>query len=249
MTSTATRTAVITGASSGIGAATASRLAEEGFDVVLGARRLERLEEVAADSGGRAVQLDVADPDSVDRFAAAVDRVDVLVNNAGIAVGLENVGELTEDGVEKVWQTNVMGLIRVTQALLPRLESGGAGHIVNVGSVAGFETYPGGAGYTASKHAVRAITHTLRKELVGKPIRVTEIAPGHVETEFAIVRFGGDEQRAERVYEGFTPLRPDDVADCIAWAVTRPPNVNIDEIVVRPLAQATASLIARQQQD
>jgi NADP-dependent 3-hydroxy acid dehydrogenase YdfG len=243
------RTAVITGASSGIGAATALRLAEEGFDVVLGARRLERLEEVATESGGRAVQLDVADPDSVARFAAAVDRVDVLVNNAGIAVGLEKVGELTEEGVEKVWQTNVMGLLRVTQALLPRLESAGAGHIVNVGSVAGFETYPGGAGYTASKHAVRAITHTLRMELVGKPLRITEIAPGHVETEFAVVRFGGNEERAQRVYEGFTPLRPDDVADCIAWVVTRPPNVNIDEIVVRPLAQATASLIARKRHD
>ena len=249
MTSSPARTAVITGASSGIGAATARRLSKEGFDVVLGARRLERLERVAAESGGRAVQLDVADPNSVDRFAASVERVDVLVNNAGIAVGLENVGDLTEDGVEKVWQTNVMGLLRVTQALLPRLESGGAGHILNVGSIAGFETYPGGAGYTASKHAVRAITQTLRMELVGKPIRVTEIAPGHVETEFAVVRFGGDEQRAERVYDGFTPLRPEDVADCIGWALTRPPNVNIDEIVVRPLAQATATLIARKQHD
>nr|MBA2601612.1 SDR family NAD(P)-dependent oxidoreductase [Actinomycetota bacterium] len=240
-------TAVITGASSGIGAAAALRLVEEGFDVVLGARRAERLEQVAAECGGRPVRLDVTDPDSVDRFAAEIDSVDVLINNAGIAVGLEKVAELTEAGVEKVWQTNVMGLIRVTQALLPRLESGGNGHIVNVGSVAGFETYPGGAGYTASKHAVRAITRTLRMELIGKPIRITEIAPGHVETEFAVTRFGGDEQRAERVYEGFTPLRPADVADCVAWAVTRPPNVNIDEIVVRPLAQASATLIARKE--
>jgi len=240
-------TAVITGASSGIGAAAALRLVEEGFDVVLGARRVERLEQVAAECGGRPVQLDVTDSDSVDRFAAAIDSVDVLINNAGVAVGLEPVAELTDAGVEKVWQTNVMGLIRVTQALLPRLESGGNGHIVNVGSVAGFETYPGGAGYTASKHAVRAITRTLRMELVGKPIRITEIAPGHVETEFAVTRFGGDEQRAERVYEGFVPLRSADIADCIAWAVTRPPNVNIDEIVVRPLAQATATLIARKE--
>lgn len=237
--------AVVTGASSGIGAATARRLAQEGFSLVLGARRLERIEDMARRCGGRALPLDVTDDGSVGAFAAEIDRVDVLVNNAGVALGLEPVTELDLGGVQVMWETNVMGLLRVTQALAPRLEDGG-GHVVNVGSIAGFETYRGGGGYTASKHAVRALTRTLRLELLGKPIRVTEVDPGHVETEFAVVRFGGDEARAAKTYEGFRPLSPDDVADCIAWAVTRPPNVNVDQIVLRSISQATATEIARE---
>lgn len=239
------RVAVVTGASSGIGAATAVRLAKEGFDLVLGARRIERLEEIAAQCGGRALPLDVTDPASVEAFTAAIDWVDVLVNNAGLASGLETISELDESRVEAMWQTNVAGLLRVTQSLLGKLEASGAGHIVNLGSIAGFETYPGGAGYTASKHAVRAISRTLRIELLGKPIRVTEIQPGLVETEFSLVRFDGDRDKAAKPYEGLTPLTGDDIADCIAWAVTRPPHVNIDEMVVRPLAQASATDFAR----
>jgi NADP-dependent 3-hydroxy acid dehydrogenase YdfG len=241
------RTAVVTGASAGIGAATAVRLAKEGFDLVLGARRLDRLDEVARASGGRPLPLDVTDRGSVDAFAAELARVDVLVNNAGLASGLDNVSDLSDDDVGLMYETNVLGLLRVTRALLGKLEASGEGHIVNVGSIAGFEVYPGGAGYTASKHAVRAITRTLRLELLGKPIRVTEVCPGLVETEFSLVRFGGDADKAKRVYEGVEPLTGDDVADCICWAVTRPANVNIDEIVVRPIAQATARDIARDQ--
>ncbi|MGH2756291.1 MAG: SDR family NAD(P)-dependent oxidoreductase [Actinomycetota bacterium] len=239
------RTAVITGASAGIGAATAVRLAKEGFDVVLGARRMDRLTEVAAECGGRAVELDVTDASSVEAFANSVERVDVLVNNAGLASGLSSVGNLTDEQVETMFQTNVLGLIRVTRALLPKLEASGEGHIVNLGSTAAIETYPGGAGYTASKHGVRAITQTLRKELLGKPIRITEVDPGLVETEFSLVRFGGDAKMAKKPYEGITPLTAEDIADCIAFAVTRPPHVNIDEIVVRPIAQATSTMIAR----
>jgi NADP-dependent 3-hydroxy acid dehydrogenase YdfG len=239
------RVAVVTGASSGIGAATAMRLAKEGFEVVLGARRVERLEEVAAQCGGRALPLDVTDAGSVAAFAAAVDRVDVLVNNAGLASGLQPIAEIDESRVDTMWDTNVVGLLRVTKNLLPKLEASGAGHIVNLGSIAGFETYPGGAGYTATKHAVRAVSRTLRIELLGKPIRVTEIQPGLVETEFSLVRFDGDRDKAAKPYEGLTPLTGDDIADCIAWAVTRPAHVNIDELVVRPVAQASATDFAR----
>lgn len=237
------RVAVITGASAGIGAATAARLAAEGFEVVLGARRVDRIEALAREHGGRALPLDVTDLSSVESFSNALDRVDVLVNNAGKALGVEKVEEFSDENVREMWETNVMGLLNMTRALLPKLEES-SGHIVNVGSTSGFETYPGGAGYTASKHAVRAITRTLRFELVGKPIRVTEVNPGLVETEFSKVRFKDDE-RAAKVYEGIEPLTGEDVADCIAWAVTRPPHVNVDEIVVRPVAQASSTVVAR----
>ena len=237
--------AAITGASSGIGAATATRLAHEGFEVVLGARRKDRLEEVAEATGGRAIELDVTSPESVAAFATAIDRLDVLVNNAGLASGFEPLAEIPDERVEVMWETNVLGLLRVTRALLPKLEASGRGHVVNLGSIAGFETYKGGGGYTASKHAVRAITRTLRLELLGKPVRVTEVAPGLVETEFSIVRFDGDEELAKKPYEGMTPLTAEDIADCIAWAVTRPPHVNVDEIVVRPVDQATVDHIHR----
>jgi NADP-dependent 3-hydroxy acid dehydrogenase YdfG len=245
MNSTRRPIAVITGASSGIGAATARRLAKEGFDVILGARRMERLEEVAAQTKGLALELDVTDPASVESFAGAIEAVDVLVNNAGLASGFGPLKDMPDDRVEVMWETNVLGLLRVTRALLAKLESSGGGHIVNLGSIAGFETYKGGGGYTASKHAVRAITRTLRIELLGSPVRVTEVAPGLVETEFSIVRFDGDADLAKKTYAGITPLSADDIADCIAWAVTRPPHVNIDEIVVRPLDQATVDHINR----
>lgn len=240
------KTAVITGASSGIGAASAMRLANEGFHVVLGARRISKLREVAEACGGEALPLDVTNDDSVNEFVSRIDDAHVLVNNAGLASGIEPVSELSHDRVRTMWETNVMGLIRMTQALLPRLEASGDGHVVNVGSIAGFETYRGGGGYTASKHAVRALTRTLRLELLGKPIKVTEVAPGLVETEFSLVRFDGDAQKATGPYAGLVPLTADDIADCIAWAVTRPSHVNIDEILVRPVSQATATEIFRQ---
>lgn len=237
--------ALVTGASAGIGEATAKRLAGEGFEVVLGARRLDRLTAVAAACGGRAVELDVTDQGSVDGVVGELTRLDLLVNNAGLASGREAIAEWDEERSRVMWETNVLGLMRVTKAALPLLEASGNGHIVNVGSIAGIEAYPGGAGYTTSKHAVRAITQTLRLELLGKPIRVTEILPGLVETEFSLVRFDGDESKAKRVYEGIEPLVADDIADCIAWAATRAAHVNIDEIVVKPRAQATARDIAR----
>jgi NADP-dependent 3-hydroxy acid dehydrogenase YdfG len=240
------RVAVVTGASAGIGAATARGLAAAGFRLFLGARRLERLQEVARPLGATALPLDVRDLESVAAFAAALPAsVHLLVNNAGGAHGMEPVAQALEASWQWMWETNVMGLMRMTRALLPALEASGDGQVINVGSIAGFETYPGGAGYTASKHAVRAITRTLRLELLGKPVRVTEICPGLAETEFSLVRFGGDALRAQSVYRGLTPLTAEDVADCIVWAATRPPHVNIDEIVVRPRDQATATMVHR----
>ena len=238
--------AVITGASSGIGAATAVRLAEEGFDVLLGARRLQKLRDVAEKSGGRALELDVTDPASVAAFIGGVDRVDLLVNNAGMALGRDRLADLTDEDAEAMWQTNVMGVLRVTRGLLPKLRASGRGHIINLGSIAGIEPYPAGGGYTATKHAVHAITRTLRLELVGEPMRVTEVLPGLVETEFSMVRFRNDAVKAAQTYEGIVPLASEDIADCVAWAATRPPHVNIDEILVRPRAQAAATVIARE---
>jgi NADP-dependent 3-hydroxy acid dehydrogenase YdfG len=239
-------TAVVTGASSGIGAAAVRQLAAVGFRVVCGARRMDKLREIAAAAGARAIPLDVTDQASVDAFAASVSECRLLVNNAGGALGLEPLAQADEAHWRGMWESNVLGLMRVTKALLPRLEASGGGHVINIGSIAGFETYPGGAGYTAAKHAVRAISQTLRLELNGKRVRVTEIDPGLVETEFSIVRLG-DAEKAKRVYEGMTPLTADDIADCITWAATRPWHVNIDEIVVRPLAQARAGVVARGQ--
>jgi NADP-dependent 3-hydroxy acid dehydrogenase YdfG len=239
------KVAVITGASSGIGAAAARALARDGFQVVLGARRLERLEELAADVGGEAVALDVADPDSVEEFAARRGRCDVLVNNAGGAHGLEPLGEADEDKWRTMYEANVLGTMRMTRALLPRLVASGDGHVVSITSIAGFEAYRGGAGYIAAKHAQRSMLRVLRLELLGEPVRVTEIAPGMVETEFSLVRFGGDEEAARRVYQGMTPLSAEDVAECIRWAVAQPSHVNIDEIVVRPRDQAAAIEVDR----
>jgi NADP-dependent 3-hydroxy acid dehydrogenase YdfG len=237
--------AAVTGASSGIGAATARALASAGFQVVLGARRLERLAKLAGELGGTAIPLDVRDRHSVEAFAEAIPRLNVLVNNAGGALGLEPLAESVDEHWRTMWETNVFGLMLVTRACLPALERSGMGHIVNVGSIAGLESYPGGSGYTSAKHGVVAITETLRLELLGKPIRVTEVDPGMTETEFSIVRFGGDEARARKVYEGVQPLVAEDIADIIAWAVTRPPHVNVDHLRVTPLAQATGTLVHR----
>lgn len=237
--------AVVTGASAGIGAATARALAAEGFSVVVGARRLDRLEALAAEIGGRALALDVTQPESVEAFAAEVPELTLLVNNAGGAQGVETIAQADEAKWLWMYETNVLGLMRMTRRFLPALETSGDGLVINVGSIAGFETYAGGAGYTAVKHAVRAITRTLRLELLGRPVRVTEIAPGLVESEFSLVRFAGDAERAAAVYRGLTPLSPADVAEAIRWVATRPPHVNIDELVIRPRDQATAHHLHR----
>ena len=239
------RVAAITGASSGIGAAAARALATDGFQVVLGARRLERLEEIAAELGGEAVALDVTDPDSTEKFAARLSRCDVLVNNAGGALGLAPLAEADEEQWRWMYEANVLGTMRMIRALLPQLIDSGDGHVVAVTSIAGFESYRGGAGYIAAKHAQRSMLRNLRLELLGQPVRVTEVAPGMVETEFSLVRFGGDEEAAARVYAGMEPLRAADVAECIRWAVAQPPHVNVDEIVVRPRDQATATEVHR----
>jgi len=216
---------------------------------VLGARRQDRLAEVSRELGGLALPLDVRDLTSIETFVRAVEAkypaVEILINNAGLAAGLQPLAEGNDDDWVQMMETNVLGLLRVTKLMLPLLRRAPRAHIVNLGSVAGFEVYPGGVGYTASKHAVRAVTRTLRLELLGEPIRVTEIEPGMVETEFSLVRFKGDQQRAAAVYQGMKPLTGADVADCIVWAVTRPSHVNIDEMVMRPIAQATTRDIAR----
>lgn len=237
--------AVVTGASSGFGAATARALSGAGYELVLGARRTDRLRAVGEPLGARCLRLDVTDPESVEAFCDAVERVDLLVNNAGNAFGSEPIAEADEAKWLAMFELNVLGVLRMTKALLPKLLASGDALVVNVGSIAGFEVYPGGAGYTASKHALRALTRTLRLELLGKPVRVTDVSPGLAETEFALVRFAGDRERAGKVYEGMTPLVAEDIAQAIAWVATRPPHVDIDELVVRPRDQASAMLVHR----
>ncbi|PPK64568.1 SDR family NAD(P)-dependent oxidoreductase [Actinokineospora auranticolor] len=233
--------AVVTGASAGIGAATARHLARAGFRVVLGARRLDRLAEVAEEVGGVAIELDVTDPASVEAFTDQVQGCHVLVNNAGGARGLDRVDAADEDRWRWMYEANVLGTLRVTKALLPKLIDSGNGHVVTVTSIAAVEIYDGGAGYTAAKHAQSALHRTLRGEFLGEPIRFTEVLPGMVETEFSLTRFEGDTERADKVYEGIQPLSADDVAEVIAFAVTRPPHVNLDQIVLKPRAQASAT--------
>jgi len=240
--------AVVTGASSGIGAATARRLAAEGYEVVAAARRRDRLDELAASTPGiRAATLDVTSAESVTELAASLDDVAVLVNNAGGAIGVEPIERAEPADWQAMFDTNVLGVLRVTQALLPALEHGAGGHVVVTGSIAGHLVYEGGAGYAAAKHAATAFVETLRLELNGRPVRVTEVAPGLVHTEeFSLVRLRGDAAAAERVYAGVeNPLTAEDIADCIAFAVTRPAHVNIDLLVVKPLAQAAPYKVAR----
>jgi NADP-dependent 3-hydroxy acid dehydrogenase YdfG len=243
------RTAVVTGASSGIGAATARALAAEGYAVLCAARRTDRIESLAQDIGGTAITCDVTSPESVAALAEAVgDSLHVLVNNAGGAFGLGAVADADPDEWRHMFEVNVIGLLNVTRALLPALSASGDGVIVNVGSTAGRIAYEGGAGYTAAKHGTQVVTETLRLELVGEPIRVSEVAPGMVRTdEFAAVRFQGDRARADAVYAGVAePLVAEDVADAIAWIATRPSHVNIDELVIKPRAQAAQHKVHRE---
>jgi NADP-dependent 3-hydroxy acid dehydrogenase YdfG len=245
---TAHKTAVVTGASSGIGAATARRLVAEGFEVVAAARRQDRLAKLAAEAPGiRPVPLDVTDQQSVDALAAGLDRCDVLVNNAGGAIGLEPVASGDPADWQRMYEVNVLGSLRVTRALLPKLIASGDGVLLMLTSVAGLVSYEGGGGYCAAKHAQTSMTETLRLELCGEPVRIVEVAPGMVHTEeFSLVRFRGDAARAGAVYQGVPdPLSADDVADAIAWCVTRPAHVNIDRLVIRPRAQAAQHKVHR----
>lgn len=240
--------AVVTGASSGIGAATARSLAAAGFHVICAARRTDRIAALATEIGGTAVVCDVTSKDDVEALAhAAGGSVEVLVNNAGGAIGLDPIENADADQWRAMYEVNVIGTLNVTRALLPALEASGRGTVINVGSTAGHIAYEGGAGYTAAKHGVAVMTETLRLELVGRPIRVTEIAPGMVQTEeFSLTRFGGDQERADAVYAGVDqPLIADDIADAITWVATRPHHVNIDLMVVKPIAQAAQHKVAR----
>ncbi|MZD05621.1 SDR family NAD(P)-dependent oxidoreductase [Streptomyces sp. SID5785] len=249
----ASRIAVVTGASSGIGAATARQLAAAGYRVVLTARRKDRIETLAEEitaAGHDAVAygLDITDRAAVDEFAQAFRTVGVLVNNAGGALGADPVASADPEQWRRMYETNVLGTLNVTQALLPALTASGDGTVVVLSSTAGHGTYEGGGGYVAAKHAEHVLAETLRLEIVGTPVRVIEVAPGMVKTdEFALTRFGGDAAKAEKVYAGVAqPLTADDVAETITWAVTRPSHVNIDLLVVRPRAQASNSKVHRE---
>lgn len=238
------RTAIVTGASSGIGAATARKLAEAGARVAGGARRVERLETEIA------LPLDVTDAESCAAFVAeAVERlgggIDVLFNNAGLALGRVPIWESLEEDERTVIETNVSGLLRMTRLCLPHIRDGG--HIVNMGSVAGRQAYPSGASYIAAKFAERGFTYALREDLLGRPIRVTTVDAGLVETEFSLVRFKGDAEQAKAVYAGLEPVTPDEVADCVLFVLTRPPHVNIDELVIKALAQSSGARIVRRE--
>ncbi len=243
-----TRTAVVTGASSGIGAATARALAGDGFHVVCAARRRDRIEELAAEIGGTAVVCDVTDDESVRALADSVESVDVLVNNAGGAVDAATFEQADVEDWARMFDLNALGMVRVTQALLPALRRSGAGLVVNMGSTAGRVAYEGGGGYTAAKHAVKVLTATLRLELVAEPLRFTEIVPGMVKTdEFALNRFNGDKDRSEAVYEGVAePLVAEDIAEMVRWVASLPSHVNIDELVCRPRAQAAQHKVHRE---
>ncbi len=247
------RTAVVTGASSGIGAATAVKLAEAGYDMVLAARRADRIDALAArirEGGGQAVahRLDVTDRSAVDALAESLDRCDVLVDDAGGAVGADTVEDADPADWLTMYEVNVIGTLHVTQALLPKLIASGDGTIVVLSSTAGFVAYEGGGGYVAAKHGEHALAATLRLELCGQPVRVIEIAPGMVQTdEFALNRYHGDAAKAAAVYAGVAePLTGEDIADAIAWTVTRPPHVNIDLMVMRPRAQAAQHKVHRE---
>jgi len=235
------KTAIVTGASSGIGAAVVRDLRALGVRVAGGARRVERIDADVA------ITLDVTDPESCERFVAgAVDELgglDILFNNAGLALGRVPVDESTEEDEATVIATNVAGLMRMTRLCLPHIRDGG--HIVNMGSIAGRQAYPNGGSYIASKFAVRGYTYALREDLLGRPIRITTVDAGLVETEFSVVRFRGDEDAAKAVYAGIDPVTPDEVADCVLFALTRPPHVNIDEIVVKALAQSSGARVVR----
>ena len=242
-----TRVAVVTGASSGIGAATARALGEAGYRVVCAARRTDRIEALAEEINGRAVVCDVTDAASVAELAAAVDSVDVLLNNAGGAVDQATVEEADVEDWAETFDLNVLGVLRVTQALLPALRADGGGLVINLGSTAGRVAYEGGGGYTAAKHGVKVLTQTMRLELVAEPLRFTEIAPGMVKTEeFTLKRFQGDRERYDAVYAGVQePLVAEDIAEAVRWVASLPAHVNVDELVVRPRAQAAQHKVHR----
>jgi NADP-dependent 3-hydroxy acid dehydrogenase YdfG len=235
------KTAIVTGASSGIGLATDRALRDAGARTAVGARRTDRLE------GDVRLPLDVADPESCEAFvreaAAALGGLDILVNAAGLALGRDPFDKSSEADEHVVLETNVNGLIRMTRLCLTHLRDGG--HIVNIGSIAGRQAYPNGALYVTSKFAVRGFTYALREDLLGRPIRITTVDPGLVETNFSMVRFRGDEEAARQVYEGVDAMTPDDIAECVLFAVTRPPHVNVDELVVKALAQSSGGRIMR----
>ena len=241
MAALAGKTAIVTGASSGIGLATARALRDAGARVAGGARREERLE---ADVP---LPLDVTDPASCERFVersvAELGGIDVLVNAAGLALGRDPFDASSEEDEEIVLETNVHGLVRMTRLCLPHVRDGG--HIVNIGSVAGRQAYPNGALYVTSKFAVRGFTYALREDLLGRPIRITTVDPGLVETDFSLVRFRGDAERAAGVYAGVHAMTPEDIAECILFALTRPAHVNVDEIVVKALTQSSGARILR----
>jgi 3-hydroxy acid dehydrogenase / malonic semialdehyde reductase len=237
------KSAIVTGASSGIGAATAQTFAREGARVVGGARRTDRIQPPVIP-----LELDVTDPASCERFAAlATDElggsIDILVNAAGLALGRDPFDDSTEEDERVVLETNVNGLIRTTRLVLPHLRDGG--HIVNLGSVAGRQAYEKGSLYVTSKFAVRGFTYALREDLLGRPIHITTVDPGLVQTDFSLVRFRGDEETARKVYEGVEAMKPEDIAECVLFVVTRPPHVNIDELVVKALAQSSGGRILR----
>jgi 3-hydroxy acid dehydrogenase / malonic semialdehyde reductase len=235
------KTAIVTGASSGIGAATVVLLRGEGVRVVGGARRTDRIDADVA------LEVDVTDPDSCERFVnqavAELGAVDILLNGAGLALGRDPFDKSTEEDERTVLETNVNGLLRMTRLCLPHIRDGG--HIVNIGSIAGRQAYPNGASYVTSKFAVRGFTYALREDLLGRPIRITTVDAGLVETEFSVVRFRGDVDQAKSVYAGIDPLTPQEIADCILFALTRPPHVNIDEIVIKALAQSSGARVVR----
>jgi 3-hydroxy acid dehydrogenase/malonic semialdehyde reductase len=254
----ASKVVVVTGASSGIGLATARLFAQARARVVLCARRRDRLEDLQREfrKDGYAVEISVLDVSDrvkcrevVKNIEGQLGGIDVLINNAGKARGLRSVEEGEEDEWRDMVETNIMGLLWMTQATIPVMKAGGSGHIVNLGSVAGHETYSGGSVYAATKHGVRAITGALRQELLGTGIRVSSVDPGLVETEFSLVRFGGDAERAAGVYRGMKPLTPHDVAECILFVLTRPEHVNIDELIVKPISQATSGMVFREDAD
>lgn len=243
--STPKKIAVVTGASSGIGAATARSLSEAGYTVYVGARRVDRLEKLADEIGGVALPLDVTEQDSVDAFVEQVPQCDVLVNNAGGAIGTESVHDASIDDWQWMYDTNVLGTLRMTRALLDKIVATGDGQVINIGSIAAREPYRGGAGYNVAKHGVAALTRVLRLEMLGKPVRVCEIDPGLVNTEFSTVRFRGDKEKADNVYAGMEPMKAEDIADAITWVAARPPRVNIDQILMLARDQASAHDVYR----
>ena len=246
------RIVLITGASSGIGAACARKFAECGARLILVARRKERLEQLAIDLGVEMhlLNLDLRDRTTVENSLASLPKawqaVDVLVNNAGLSRGLDKLHEGDIDGWEEMVDTNIKGLLYISRAVIPQMVQRGRGHIINIGSIAGHELYPGGNVYCATKHAVDALTKGMRIDLVDTPLRVSTVDPGLVETEFSAVRFNGDKKRAESVYKGYQPLTGDDVAEAVVWIADRPPHVQIAEVIILPTAQASAAVVHKE---